>query len=173
MKRHIAVLLLGTAAVFPGAVFLTASPAGASGSNSCSLSGTGTITPGISNTPAKQTLKVSTSLTGYTGSDPSITSGTNKPTKSKSKTKESCSTLLGTTTSTQKSTTTWNTGAKTTSKYTLILTAGSATLSGTVTAGLFKGDSFSGTATFVPGAGQDCTTTPITSVTISGTVSLN
>jgi len=172
MKRHIAVFLLGTAVVFPGAVLLTAGPAGASGSNSCSLSGSGTITPGISSTAAKQTLKVYTSLTGCTGST-SIVSGTNKLSKSKSKKAESCATLGMTTTSKQKSVTTWNTGAKTTSTYTLTLTAGSATLSGKVTAGLFKGDSFSGTATFLPGTGQDCTTTPITSVSISGSVSLS
>jgi hypothetical protein len=55
--------------------------------------------------------------------------------------------------------------------YTLALPAG--TVTGKVLSGQFKGDALSGHVTLTPGTGQNCTTTPITTFTVSGTNSFS
>jgi hypothetical protein len=176
MKRRIAMAVLG-AVLLPGAFLVTGGAASAKkappGTNSCTLTGTGTITPGISNTPAKQTLKVTTSLSGCTGSVPAITSSSPNTTTTTSKKPESCSTLATSTKTKETQVISWNDGESSTSKFTLTLASGSATLAGKITAGTFKKDKFTGSASFSPGAGQNCVSTPVTSVTISGSVSLS
>jgi hypothetical protein len=67
----------------------------------------------------------------------------------------------------------WNDGSTSNVNYKTVLNAGTATASGKVTGGTFAKGKLSSTSTLTPGAGQDCVTVPITSLTISGTFTIS
>jgi len=177
VKLRLVTVLLAGAALVPltvAGVAGVASPAGAVSKPtiSCTLLGTATISPGVSNTPAIQTLTVTTSLPKCTKSSVSgITSSSPSTTSSKGTTPESCADLLKKSKPvTTNSTINWNNGDTSTDTYKTVLDAGSATVKGTITGGdAFAGGKLKASITYTPGAGQNCTTVPLTSATLSGT----
>jgi hypothetical protein len=63
----------------------------------------------------------------------------------------------------------WNNGATSGDKYKTTLLAGSATTKGKITSGAFAKGKIASSASYTVGAGQNCTTVPITSATVTGT----
>jgi len=149
-----------------------ASPAGAAVNSCKTLNGTATFTPGLTTTAKAQTISAKGSLAGCAPASQTGGSGTLVSTI---KTKpDSCQTLLkGGETNKGTSKVTWKN--KKTSSIAITLKTGTgksyniATVSGTVTAGLFKGHKISGQLKFTPKSGQNCTTVPIKNVTFTGT----
>jgi hypothetical protein len=171
--RFGAVLLL-VGAVIPVSVIVGAVPASAKGVKpaiTCTVTGSATISPGVSETPQKQTLTVTTSLSGctnssvagITGSSPTTTSATGKK-------PESCANLAEKSKPTKTdSTIDWNNGDTSADSYKTTLDAGSATVAGKITSGTFDKGKITGSLTYTVGAGQNCTSVPVTSATITGT----
>ena len=98
-----------------------------------------TISPGVSNTPAKQTLTVTTSLSGCTHSSVAgITSSGSNTTVSTGKKPETCASLA-TKSKPVKTVNTidWNNGDTSVDSYSTTLDAGSATVKGKITSGTF------------------------------------
>lgn len=178
-KRLGAVLVAMVIPISFFAVSGTAMAKAAAPSLSCNVSGTFKISPGLSNTPAKQTLTVTLQLSGCTGSSiPGITgdSASTSP-GATSKTTETCANLTeeGKPTTTKNAPADWNNGQ--TSAFTYKTTLGDpgpgeATASGKVSSGDFKKGKIAALIKDTPGAGQNCTTTPLTSGTVSGTFNI-
>ena len=63
----------------------------------------------------------------------------------------------------------WNNSDTSTDSYKTTLDAGRATVTGKITGGTFDKGKIAGSLTYTLGAGQNCTTVPVTSATISGT----
>jgi len=175
MKARVSAVLIIVAATIPGAMILSSQTAWAKGpapSISCTVSGKATLSPGISNTPAKQTLTVTlqlskctgSSVAGITGSSPGSSSATGKTT-------ETCANLTKPSAPIKTTTTIdWNNGTTSGVTYTTVLNSGTGTSTGKVTSGTFAKGKISATITYIPG--QNCTTVALTSATISGTFSI-
>jgi len=73
---------------------------------------------------------------------------------------------------TTKTTIDWNNGSTSGVDYKTVLDSGSATAAGKVTSGTFAKGKLTSSLSYVPGAGQDCTTVPLTSATLSGTFNI-
>jgi len=138
------------------------------------VSGTATISPGVSTVPAKQTLTVTLSLSGCTGSSVAGITGTSTSGTSveKGKTPTSCSSLTTQGTPTKsKGTINWNNA--TTSNESVVSTLGDpgpgqTLVTGKITSGTFKKGKVVAALTDTLGAGQNCTTVPVTSATVGG-----
>jgi hypothetical protein len=180
-KRLGAVLVV---MMIPIGVFAVSGPAGAAKapapSLSCSVSGTFKITPGLSNTPAKQTLSVTIQLSGCKNSSIAGISGDSSSTSPgvTSKTTETCANLTeeGKPTTTKNAPADWNNGQ--TSAFTYKTTLGDpgpgqSTAAGKVVSGDFKKGKIAALISDTPGKGQDCTSTPLTSGTLSGTFNIS
>jgi|tagenome__1003787_1003787.scaffolds.fasta_scaffold20982545_3 hypothetical protein len=163
----VAVLALGVGAV------VEAAPGGAAGpAQKCThLTGSATLTPGISKTARAQTAKATGKLTGCTPAA-GKTGGSGTITATLKIAKGSCATLAGggqKFNGTAKSV--WKN--KKTSNYTLTFTTGkgsaakvtTATITGKVSAGLFKGHKVTGAIKFTPKKGQNCLTVPVKNLT--------
>jgi hypothetical protein len=145
----------------------------------CSVTGTFTISPGLSNTPAKQTLTVTLQLVNCTNSSvPGITgdSASTSPGVT-SKTTETCANLTeeGKPTTTKNAPASWNNGDSSTFTYKTTLGdpgPGQSTASGKVVSGDFKKGKIAALISDTPGPGQNCSTTPLTSGTISGSFNI-
>jgi hypothetical protein len=162
----VAALALGMGAVI-------AAPGGAAApAQKCTkVTGSATLSPGIGKTSHAQTIKASGKLAnctpsaGKTGGSGTLTATLKIP-------KGSCSTLVG---GGQKFTgsakTVWKN--KKTSSYSLTFTTGkgsaakveTATITGKVSSGLFKGHKVTGAIKFTPKKGQDCVTHPVKNIT--------
>jgi hypothetical protein len=178
VKRLGAVLVV---MLIPIGFFAVSGTAGAltKPSLSCNISGTFTISPGLSPTPAIQTLTVTLQLSGCTNSSiPGITNDSSYTGPGvTSKTTETCANLTekGKPTTTKNAPADWNNGQ--TSAFTYKTTLGDpgpgqAIAKGKVTSGDFKKGKIAALLSDTPGAGQNCTTTPLTSGTISGTFNI-
>jgi hypothetical protein len=178
-------LLLIAGLVMPTTALLSASPASAAGGISCSISHVTAVSPGLEQPPAgdpadtKQTFKVSATLSGCTGS-PGITGGTGTGTlKAISPAMPTCADLA------KPGSTAGNTGgARTqvkwnnnhTSSVTLAVTVDApqhGKLSGSVTAGQFKGKAVSGASSFNISQGNCSDAMPVKQLTGSGTITLS
>jgi hypothetical protein len=174
--------MLVVAAVVPIGVVVAAGPAGASKAPkpaiTCKVTGTATISPGVSTTPAKQTLTVTLSLSNCTGSSVAGITGTSKSgtTTETGKTPESCASLTQEGKPT-KSTGTINWNNATTSVEAVKSTLGDpgpgeTTVAGKITSGTFQKGKVAAALTDTLGPGQNCTTVPVTSATVSGTYTI-
>jgi hypothetical protein len=175
-------VLLVVAAIVPMGVAVAAAPAGASKAPkpaiTCKVTGSATISPGVSSTPADQTLTVTLSLSGCTGSSVAGITGTSKSgtTTEVGKTPESCSSLTAKGKPTKSTgTISWNNG--TTSTETVKSTLGDpgpgeTTVAGKITAGTFLKGKVASSLTDTLGAGQNCLTVPVTSATVAGTYTI-
>jgi hypothetical protein len=139
------------------------------------VTGSAKISPGISETPNKQTLSVTLTLSGCTGSSVAgITSAAPGSSTATGKTAETCANLteagkpIKTTTTID-----WNNGTTSGVTYKTVLDAGTGTATGKVTSGSFDKGKISSSVSYTPGAGQNCTTTPVSSATISGTFTIS
>ncbi len=141
---------------------------------SCELTGAAIISPGLSSTPAIQTITVITSLSSCSGSTvPGISSSSPSSTSSTSKKPESCSALgKKSVTKTPNSAISWNNGDTSSDTYKTTLLLGSATVKGKITGGDFKKGKIAATLSYDLGAGQNCTSVPITSATLTGTFNI-
>ena len=143
---------------------------------SCQVTGTAKISPGVSSTAAIQTLTVTTNLVSCTGSSVAGVTGTSQANTSSttSKKPENCTTLVtpGKPVATKGQVAHWNNGDTSTSTYKTTLDAGTATIAGKVTAGDFAKGKIAGSLSYTVGAGQNCTTVPVTSATITGTFTI-
>jgi hypothetical protein len=171
---------LVVAAVIPATVMVAAGPAIAKGKApapgiTCNVTGNATISPGVSSTPAKQTLTVTLSLSGCTGSTVSGITGTSQSgtTTEVGKTPESCSNLTSAGKPTKSTgTINWNNGTTSTEAIKSVIgdpSEGKTTVTGKITAGTFLKGKVAALLTDTPGPGQDCVGKPLTSATITGT----
>jgi hypothetical protein len=179
MKMRFGAILMLVSAMSIGIV-VGAGPAGAKKapkpSLTCQVSGSATINPGVSNTPAIQTLTVTTTLSGCTNSSVTgITSAAANTQQTTGKTPEDCASLVKKSkpVATVGQVAHWNNGDTSTSTYKTQLDAGNATIKGKVTAGDFAKGKIVGSLTYTLGNGQNCTTVPVTSATISGTFTIS
>jgi hypothetical protein len=175
MRRPVAIVV-GVVAVMALSVGVDLAPGvawAASGpppSLSCTLSGSATISPGLSSNAAIQTITVTVHLSSCTGSSvPGITSSSPGTTSSTSKKAENCSSLTKKAVSKTVDTIHWNNGMTSGEKYKTTLLAGSATTKGKILSGAFAKGKTAASSTYTVGAGQNCTTVPITSAAITGT----
>jgi hypothetical protein len=172
-------LLLIAGLVLPTTALLSAAPVSAA-TKSCSLSHTTNVSPGLEQPPAGdpadavQTFKVSAKLTGCTG-QPGVTKGTATGTlKSIQPSKPTCADLArpgnkaaGTTT------VKWNNGKTSTASLTVTVDAPQhGTLSGKVTAGLFKGGKIGGASSFNIAKGNCSDASPVTKLAGGGTITV-
>jgi hypothetical protein len=145
----------------------------------CSITGTFKVSPGLSETPAKQTLTVTLQLVSCKNSSiPGITNDASSTSPGvTSKTTETCANLSeeGKPTTTKNAPADWNNGQTSTFTYKTTLGdpgPGQATAEGKVVSGDFKKGKIAALLSDKPGAGQDCKTTPLTSGTITGTFNI-
>ena len=152
---------------------ITAAPAMAAPLQSCAtVTGTATFSPGLGNTPADNTITAKGAESKCTPL--AATDGAGSLTASIKVKAGSCAALA---TGKQKLTgtavSTWKN--KKTSKYSLTFTTGTgatattATISGTVTSGLFVGKKLTGAVKFTIVGKPNCTTSPVKSVTFKQT----
>lgn len=157
------------------AAFAVAAPAAlATSSQSCAhVSGTATLTPGLSSTPTNQTATAHATMTTCTPT--TTTGGSNTTTASLKIPLGSCAKLAG---GNQKfsgtATTTWHNTKKSISSLTFTTGTGAnitvATITGKITSGLFAGHAVSGQVKFTPKSGENCTAGhPIKDLTFVGT----
>jgi hypothetical protein len=178
VKPRLSTVLLIVAGTVPLGVVVGSGPALAAKAPkpniSCNVTGTATVSPGVSNTAAKQTLTTTLTLSGCTGSSVAgITGASPGTTSAKGKTAETCADLTKPSKpATTKTTISWNNGTTSAVVYKTVLNSGTATAAGKVTSGTFKGGKLTSNVTFTVGAGQNCTSVPITSATISGTFNI-
>ena len=168
-QRLVRITLVSALALGMGAVVAAPGGAAAPVQKCAHLKGTATITPGLSPAPHNQTVVAKGALTTCTPTAATGGSGTINATIKL--TNGSCQGLVG---GGQKlagtAKTTWKN--KKTSSYSLVFTTGKgsaatvATITGKVTAGLFKGHKVSAQVKIAPGNGQDCVTKPVKSVTL-------
>jgi hypothetical protein len=159
----VAVLALGV-----GSVVSAPSGAATPVTKCTKLTGSATLSPGIQS--AKKAQKVTAKGTLANCTPTKATGGSGTITASLKVAPGNCSTLVGggsKFTGTAK--TVWKN--KKTSNYSLTFTTGKgskatvATVTGKVTAGLFKGKKVSGAIKFTPKKGQNCVTVPVKNVT--------
>jgi hypothetical protein len=136
----------------------------------CTVSGTGTISPGIGQTPEKQTITATTSLSDCTSSIAGIT-GSSAGTTTTKEPATDCSEITSTSTVKSKSTIDWNNG--TTSAESIATTEPAGTETGKITSGEFKKDTVSGSVSYSPNKGFCSGTTTLNSITITGTVDIS
>jgi hypothetical protein len=178
MRIRLVSALVVVAAIVPVSATLAAGPAAAAKpkpSITCTITGTATISPGVSNTPAKQTLTVTTSLSDCTHSSVAgITSSGSNTTVSTGKKPETCASLA-TKSKPVKTVNTidWNNGDTSVDSYSTTLDAGSATVKGKITSGTFDKGKVAASVTYTPGPGQTCGSVPLTSATLSGTYTIS
>jgi hypothetical protein len=160
-----------TAAALVLSVVIVAGPAGAAVGTSCKVSiGRATIAPGLSSVPAVQTITATTTLSGCTGGG--VTAGTGRATLKLGAT--DCTGLAkGASKEALTETVTWNGRKASTFTGTTLSGTGArvlqATISGTVTVGLFKGSRVSTTFAYSVNRGETCSkTTAITGLSIKG-----
>ena len=134
------------------------------------LSGTGTFTPGLTNTPRNQTVTAKGSETGCTPS--ATTGGSGTLTATIKVANGSCAKLgQGNQKLTGTGTTTWKN--KKVSHYTLTFTTGTgsnietATITGKVASGLFAGHLVTGQIKFKTVGTVNCTTEPVKNITFT------
>jgi hypothetical protein len=179
VKMRIGIGLLAVAAIIPVGAVVGTGVAGAAKapkpSLSCKVSGSATISPGVSETPNKQTLSVTLTLSGCTDSSVAgITGAAPGSSTATGKTAETCANLteagkpIKTTTTID-----WNNGSTSGVTYKTILNSGSGTAAGKVTSGSFDKGKIASSVTYTAGAGQNCISTPLTSATISGTFTIS
>ncbi|MGH9016857.1 MAG: hypothetical protein ACRDY1_03830 [Acidimicrobiales bacterium] len=184
MRTRLGKVILVAAAVIPTGVVVAAGPAGAKTkapppSIACKVTGSATISPGVSETPAKQTLTVTLSLSSCTGSSVAGITGTSQSgsTTEKGKTPETCASLLEPGTPTKsKGTINWNNGTTSMESVTSTLGdpgPGESTVTGKISKGTFKKGKVAAALTDTLGAGQNCTSVPVTSATITGTYTIS
>jgi hypothetical protein len=169
----------------PTTALLSAAPASAAGGVTCSLSHTTTVSPGLEQPPVGdaadtiQTFKVTATLSGCTGS-PGITGGTGTGTlKSISPQMPTCADLAKTGSTAgnvggARTQVKWNNNH--TSSVNLKVTVDApqhGKLSGTVTAGQFKGKAVSGASSFNIASGNCSDASPVKSLSGSGTITLS
>ena len=168
--RKLVGLVLAAGLLVPAAIYVGA-PAGAAGGTSCSTgSGSATFTPALpiitSAVKVKDVLKSSGTVSGCTGT---VKSGTLSGVAPAS-TGSNCKSIATPTTTPTKITLTvkWNTGATSTVAAQLKeipkTPVTTQTVSGSVTAGLFKGSTLSGKFTYTLPAGA-CTKAPLAKLT--------
>ena len=175
MNRTLARLsLCGVLALGAGA--LSATPMGAATAppvQSCAhVTGSITFTPGLTNTPANQTVAAKGNETGCT---PAATTGGSAALKATIHlTAGSCAKLAqGNQTLTGGATSTWK-NAKV-SHYNLTFKTGTgsaattATITGTVSSGLFVNHKVTGAVKFTPTGSPNCTTKPVKTATFAST----
>ena len=164
----VAVLALGVGSV------VAASPSGAvTPVQKCAhLKGSATLTPGIQSAKKAQTVAAKGNLTSCTPTK--ATGGSGTISASLKVAPGNCATLAsGGSKFTGTAKTVWKN--KKTSSYTLTFVTGKgknatvATITGKVSAGLFKGHKVTGAIKFTPKSGQNCVTTPIKNVTFVNT----
>jgi hypothetical protein len=174
MASTLFALSMGTAGLAAG---LAQNPADAAtvAQKCATVKGSATITPGLTNTPANQTVKVNTNATSCTPS--TATGGSGKMTATINLTNVSCASLATAQTLSGTGKIVWkNTKvskirltAKTTSSDPTL-----ATVTGKVTSGLFSGKNLGGKIRFTPvfsGTGPACSATnPLKKVTISNQI---
>jgi hypothetical protein len=162
--RKIYVFTMAIALMAPLAV-LTAGPASAAGGTTCAgQAGTATIKPGLTNTAKTVTITAKTTLTKCTGT---VKSGTGVATIVMKG--ANCTGLAKTGSSSAiNEKITWNTKATSTFKGASKTgpKVGQATITGSITAGTFKGLKVSTVIAFVPKAGSSCSGAGISSLTI-------
>ena len=172
MKRFLAGSLM-LAMTF--AAFAVASPAAvAAASQSCAhVTGTATLTPGLSSTPTNQTATAHATMTTCTPT--TTTGGSNTTTATLKIPLGSCAKLA---TGNQKfsgtATTTWHNAKKSVSSLTFTTGTGAnitvATITGKISSGLFAGHLISGQVKFTPKAGENCSAGhPIKDLTFTNT----
>jgi hypothetical protein len=173
MTRTFTRLIAAMALVIP-ALALGAQPAGAATFQNCAkVAGTATFTPGLTNTPRDNTVRVANGT--QTSCTPlAATGGSGKLTATITVKQGSCAKLgTGNQTLTGKATSSWKNGKL--SHYNITMKTGSganattATITGLVHDGLFAGKHMKVTVKFKVGAGANCTTKPIKSVTFTNT----
>jgi hypothetical protein len=164
--------LVSVLAVGMGAVVAAPGGAAAPATKCAHLKGSATLTPGLSSAAKNQTVVAKGNLTTCAPTKATGGSGTLSATIKLSK--GSCAGLLG---GGQKlsgsAKSVWKN--KKTSTYALIFTTGTgkqvttATITGKVSAGLFKGKKVSAQIKIAPKAGQDCVTHPVKNITFTNT----
>jgi hypothetical protein len=140
---------------------------------SCTLTGTATVSPGLSPISAIQTITVTTSLSGCTGSTVAGITGTSSSTTTSGAGKKAsnCSSLgKKSVTKTPSSVIHWNNGQTSTDTYKTSLLAITATVKGKISGGDFLHGKVKAMLTYIPNG--DCTHVPITSATLSGTFNI-
>jgi len=163
------IVRVATAVALLLAVGIVAGPSGAAVGTSCKTSiGQATIAPGLSSVPAVQTIAATTTLSGCTGGG--VTAGTGKTILKVGAT--DCTGLAkGASKEALTGTVMWNTRKTSTFTGTALSGTGAkvlqATISGRVTAGLFKGSKVSTTIVYAVNKGETCSST-ITSMSIKG-----
>jgi hypothetical protein len=176
MKAHLKLMnaTLALALAAGAMTAMSAAPAGAAAANSCAkVSGTATFSPGVTTTAKNQTIKSKGTETGCTPTKATGGSGTLTATiPSKAAT---CAKLLkGGQTLKGVAKSVWKNKKSTNFAITLKTGTGSkyniATITGTATAGLFKGKSIAGQIKFTVKAGQSCTpASPVKNLTFAST----
>ena len=170
--RKVAGVLVVAAMALP--VGLMASPASAAGGTTCkTATGTAKFAPALP--PLSSKVKVNEALTAagtVGGCSGTVKSGTTKVTAPKNKDGGNCTTLATSKTpTTATEVITWNTSATSTVAIKLSPVAGkpatTRSLTGTVTAGLFKGMHQSGLVSYSLPAGA-CSAKPLASVVYKG-----
>ncbi len=172
--KHTLLRAAAACALAAGTVAIGLASPAAAAANSCkSLAGTANFSPGVTTTARNQTITSKGTLSGCAPASQTGGSGTLVSTIKTAK-PTSCQTLLqggGVTKGTSK--VTWKNHKTSTMAITLKTGTGKAynvaNVTGTVTAGLFKGKHVSGQLKFTPKPGQNCTTVPIKTVTFQGT----
>jgi hypothetical protein len=148
---------------------LASGPAGAATGTSCkSVSGSVTVTPGLTDKPLAQVITFNLPVKGCTGGG--VTSGTVKGTDKVTK-PGTCGTL-GAPGPAQKitGTITWNTKKTSTFSASTTTKGLTFTITGTVTAGLFQGTKVSEAGKYALPSGAICTTAhPLKTLTVTGT----
>jgi len=176
MQRKLGTILVAVAVTLPSALLAGGGVAVAKAPRqtiACTLTGNGTVSPGISSTAAAQTITLTTQLTGCTGSIPGITQSSQESGTPVTTTPVSCTS--STTPSRSHSTSVtidWNNATTSAVKFKLILKGATASLQGKVTSGTFAKEKLTGSVSVAPGAGQNCITTPITTFSVSGSISI-
>ena len=166
MRKSLGVLLASAALLVPTAV-IGVSPAGAAGGTTCATtSGVATFTPPLPPLGSKATVTGSFTAIGTVGKcvGGGVTTGHTKFVSTPTKVGANCTTLItgkdpsgkvsAPTTGTL--TTTWNTGKTSSAKVTLLPVKGKSTertVTGTISAGMFKGLKTTGVVTYAIPAG--------------------
>ncbi len=154
-----------------GLMLGTGSATAATGQKCGTLSGSATISPGLSTVPANQTVTASGTLASCTPS--SATGGGGSLHATTTLKNGSCQGLASGTTLPLKGSIKWKNGktsavsitAKTTSSAPTV-----ATFSGKVSSGLFAGQPVGGKITFTIKSGQNCTSVPVKNLTFNNKV---
>jgi hypothetical protein len=149
--------------------------AGSKPTISCTISGSATISPGVSTVGHIQTLTVTTSLSGCKKSSvPGITSSSPTTTSSVGTSPETCADLAKKSKPvTTNSSINWNNSDTSTDTYSSTLKSGKAKVAGSITSGTFNGGKLKASLTYTITSGQNCTSVPITSATITGTFKIS